>query len=295
LRETLSLSVFPQASGGNLNPRPPCRLHLLKATAAPVACVIRRGPSNWFHVALWRHEEGVVDHGAWTKIKLYPERCGLSPDGTRLVVFALGGEWGAYFAVSKAPWLHALAAWSTVGTWTTGADIEADGTLVLAGCAGDAPFHGEYPGSVTCLPIDTHWVRARLFRELRTGWAPVALRQGGRELLEPSPWTADLPAPLSAHPDSVVAVKPNPRSADRVLVVVSLYERHREYYLLDGADLTGLEDVVFAEWDAAGKLLVATRSGKLRVLDPSLTTRWEYDMDSAEAAPTPAPAWSRAW
>ncbi len=273
----------------------PCRLHLLKATEAPVACVIRRGPSSWFHIALWHYDAGIVEHGAWTKIKLYPERCGISPDGKRLAVFALGGEWGTYFAVSRAPWLHALAAWRTVGTWTTGADFEPDGTIVLAGCSGETPLHGAYPDPVVCQPIDTHWVQARLFRELRTGWELAALKRGGVAQRVAEPWVEELPSPIDLHPDSVVATKPAGNSTDRALVLVSLHERHREYYLRDGGRLLELPDVTVAEWATDGRIIAATRTGLLRIHDASLATAWEYDMNTVTPDPAPAPAWATVW
>jgi hypothetical protein len=271
--------------------RPPCRLHLLKAEAAPVACVIRRGPTRWFHVALWDHEARTVDHGAWTRIKLYPERCALSRDGERLAVFALGGEWGPYFAVSRAPWLHALAAWETVGTWTTGAHFHED-TLVLAGCVGPEPFHGEYPDGVACEGTDTRWGLAGMFRELRTGWSLVPVRDTDGAPAEEHHWLDALPAPLATSPDPAVAVRPNPADPRRVLVLVSLWPGQREYYLREGDRILPLPSVTRAEWGTGTEMLVTTDSGHLQVLGKQLETLWEYDMDLPEPEPRAAPEWA---
>jgi hypothetical protein len=62
---------------------------------------------------------------------LYPQRCDLSPDGRYLCYFALKGdstwELGAtYIAISRLPWLTALVAWRTSGTWTRGAHFVTD-------------------------------------------------------------------------------------------------------------------------------------------------------------------------
>jgi hypothetical protein len=267
--------------------RPPCRLHVLAATAAPLACVLRRGPTDWFHVARWRYLDGVVEHGAWTRVKIYPERCGLSPDGSLLGVFALGGEWGPYFAVSRVPWLHALAAWAAAGTWTTGVCFGADGTLELAGCVGPEPRSGTYPGPVARRPVDTHWVRARLQRELSTGWEVV-------EAPWP-PWVHRLPAPLQAHPAAVVARRAPAGRKGEALVVVSLREGHREYYLVGPGAARPLEGIRWAETAREGRLLAATDAGELRVLASDLSPEWTYDMNPPEPDPRPAPEWARRW
>src|SRR2546428_747193 len=64
--------------------------------------------------------------GRLDRSNLYPQRCDLSPDGRWLCYFTLRGKaaWRAgttYVAISRLPWLTALAAWGTCGTWTRGA------------------------------------------------------------------------------------------------------------------------------------------------------------------------------
>src|SRR5262249_44616225 len=72
--------------------RPPCRLHVLLAREAPVAVILRRGPSAWYQVILWRTDRDTFEDGAWFKGRLYEERCDLSPDGELLLYFALQGS-----------------------------------------------------------------------------------------------------------------------------------------------------------------------------------------------------------
>ncbi len=96
--------------------RPAPRLFVIPARDAPVAAVLRRGPSDWYQVLRWDLDRDVVEGGAWFHGRLYEERCDLSPDGELLLYFCHGGRvrpgyTDAWTAVSRLPWLHALALW----------------------------------------------------------------------------------------------------------------------------------------------------------------------------------------
>jgi len=233
-----------------------------------------------------------VTHGAWLRARIYPERSAVSPNGKLLATFILDARphsaWESYFAVSKLPWLHALAAWETVGTWTTGAHFESDRDLLLAGgCVGSLPDHGSYPGDVTFAPVDTRWIRARLFRELRTGWTEVSEGEASR---------AGLPAPIETSPGAVVLTRQSPQKGDgRTLVLVSLRERQREYYVMREGHPTALTEVVSAEWGPDGTILAATGSGHLRMIGPEDDTLWTYDMNRVDPEPRAAPPWATSW
>jgi hypothetical protein len=103
----------------------PPRIYCLIATQAPVAAVFRRGPSKWSHIGRWDLEKGVYESGAWFRGRIFPRRSDISPDGKYLCYFAHKptAQWDigeAYIAVSKLPWLTALHAFGTCGTWTRG-------------------------------------------------------------------------------------------------------------------------------------------------------------------------------
>ena len=108
---------------GNVSIRP--RLFGIPAAEAPVVAVLRRGPSDWFQLGKWSIDKMTYEPGAWLHGRVYPQRCDLSPDGRYFVYLAFKPDstWAVgstYNAVSKLPWLHALAAWATVGTWSSG-------------------------------------------------------------------------------------------------------------------------------------------------------------------------------
>jgi hypothetical protein len=132
------------------------RVFGIGATAADVVAVLRRGPSGWSHVGRWDIAARRYEPGSWLHGTLYPQRCDLSADGRYLCYFALKSnstwELGAtYVAISRLPWLTALAAWRTPGTWTRGAHFVADAGRCDLGppdaghpdSGGDRPVGGE--------------------------------------------------------------------------------------------------------------------------------------------------------
>src|SRR5215218_9709560 len=112
------------------------RLFGIPATRAPVVAVIRRGPSGWCHVGRWDTVALTYEAGSWMHGVLYPQRCDLSPDGRWLSYFVLksSAHWApgaTYHAISRLPWLAALAAWGTDGTWTRGLAFVAPGAAAF--------------------------------------------------------------------------------------------------------------------------------------------------------------------
>ncbi|MGR9037855.1 MAG: hypothetical protein ACU83O_14925, partial [Gammaproteobacteria bacterium] len=101
------------------------RIYCIPAAEAPVAAVFLRGPTDWSHVGRWNLAERRYELGGWLAGRLFPRRSDLSPDGRLLGYFAHkpGADWKhgeTYVAVSKLPWLTALYAFGTCGTWSRG-------------------------------------------------------------------------------------------------------------------------------------------------------------------------------
>ena len=118
------------------------------AAAAPVAVVIRRGPASWAQVTLWNTERDVFTRGTWFRGRIFGEKCDLSPDGELLVYAAYKGSrfrtgyTASWTAVSRTPWLHALALWPTGTTYGGGGRFIDNRRLTLRG-ATDA--HADHP------------------------------------------------------------------------------------------------------------------------------------------------------
>lgn len=101
--------------------------------------VIRRGPSSWTQLVLWRTDGDTFEEGAWLRGRIYPEKCDLSPDGELFVYAAFQGSrlrgktTDSYTAVSRPPWLHALALWPMGTTYGGGGRFVGKRALVLRG------------------------------------------------------------------------------------------------------------------------------------------------------------------
>ena len=113
-----------------MKPTPPPRLALLRASRRPVGLVFRRGPSKWVEAIRWDFRTDAFDRGHWFHGRIYERRSDLSPDGEFLVYFASqfnresikpeSDYTYAWTAVSRAPWLTALALWPKGDCWWGG-------------------------------------------------------------------------------------------------------------------------------------------------------------------------------
>jgi hypothetical protein len=262
--------------------------------------VIRRGPSRWTHIGRWDVEAGVYEPGAWARARIYPERCDLSPDGRWLAYFTLRGasrpDWNAgttFVAISRLPWLTALAAWSTCGTWSRGVHFVDDRRVWELGepDAGDAAPCRQKFGMKVTVPL-------AFACEHRRGWSESA----------DSPPRAARGA-WDERVDGLTMRKPQPGSRDTTdLTARGYYAAFRSklpgddfdfrYAVSAGNSSVELEDVQWADWDRRGRLLVATTDGRLQIRsgDPlDLQVEWEYDLTGIAPAPQPPPPEASRW
>lgn len=274
------------------NTRVPPRIYCIVATRAPIAAVFRRGPTQWSHVGRWDLASGSYESGAWLGGRIFPRRCDLSPDGRLLCYFAhkpsAGWKHGeSYVAVSKLPWLTALHAFGTCGTWTRGYYFTEDGAC-------DNVEDSRLPISYGLRSISP----AQFATERRRGW---------KETPDSPPYDAD---DSWDQRRNARMMKRQP-GGDHLLCVESLGWAGGEFGVdqaVDGlrvaysleydGDLTLLDDVQWADWDRDGHLLVATRAGRLQVrrLGAQRTEHtFEEDLSLLEPNPEPAPSWARHW
>jgi hypothetical protein len=117
------------------------------AKHARVAVVVRRGPSSWAQLTLWDTARDVFTEGAWFHGRIFPEKCDLSPNGELFVYAAYKGNRlqtpysDSWTAVSRPPWLHALALWPMGTTYGGGGRFVDDRRLILRGAGAAHPDH----------------------------------------------------------------------------------------------------------------------------------------------------------
>jgi hypothetical protein len=271
------------------------RLYGIAAGDADVVAVIRRGPSDWCAVGRWDVADGTYEHGAWLHGKLYPERCDVSPDGRWLCYFAHhpSATWElgwTYVAISHLPWLTALAAWRTDGTWTRGAHFVPDPAVHELG----APDHGT---------VSFELLGAGLAATAPASYA-VERRRGWSEPPESAPRAAD-DGWDERRAETLRMTKSRPGDDTVRLEVTGGFAAFRSggysqrvaYQVVEAAGSSPLAGVQWAEWARDGRLLVATDDGTLE----TRSTPWlEADavvaeLAGTEPAPRDAPPHARRW
>lgn len=103
----------------------PARIHPILARESPTGVVIRRGPAREVAVIGWDRKTDEFAVGQWMRGRIYERRCDLSPDGKHLIYFAMGTPRtpetrATWTAISRAPYLKAVAFWSKGDAWNGG-------------------------------------------------------------------------------------------------------------------------------------------------------------------------------
>jgi len=231
---------------------------------------------------------------------MYPRRCTLSPDGDLLHYNALKprplGDWSTFRAVSRLPWVTALAAWRTYGTYTAPLAVRTNGS----GEKSEPPFHGDCPDKVR---FDVRIL-------------PDHYRLTGREdrwerVTDPSHYLEGISTRNIAWTAKTLVLVSSSADGHKLVLV------YRGHHFDDGAASPAIEgavvdyflespdgalvplDAMVANWDAHGRLLMADRKGLLRihlVERGQLESKWEADLNRFTPNERgPAPEWAKSW
>jgi hypothetical protein len=108
-------------------------LFAIVARRAPVAVIFRRGPSKQVLLVKWHLDSDKLEYGQWLKGRIYERRCDLSPSGNLLIYFAASFKPSLYSwtAISKPPFLTALALWPKGDAWGGGGMFESETSVQL--------------------------------------------------------------------------------------------------------------------------------------------------------------------
>lgn len=285
----------------------PPRLYCIVAKDAQVAVVFRRGPSHWWHILRWDLDRHEIQPGAWFRGWLYPRRSDISPDGKFLHYFALkhgkrAEAWldRTYSAVSKLPWLRALAAWKEYGTWTMGYHFRGAREQRPPDADIGAPNIGALPASF----VDVfQLIRNDVYAfpvERAHGWNVHPAARSAFSTILP---VQELETPC----ERCVLSKDQPEGVARLFLIHDgssdqrqwIENRHADFALQCSASApTILPGAAWADWDHRGRLLTATTTGFLRITevrDAEQRIVWEQSLLDMTPNPEPAPPEAHTW
>ena len=263
-----------------------CWLLVFLARDANVGVILRRGPSKRWHVTLWDTERDRFTKGQWFHGQMYPERCDLSPDGKLFIYFAGkhrrrdedAGYGSTWIAVSRPPYLTALALWPIGDTWG-GDSVFLDNNTVriatstLSWGAISHPAHPKGPLNV----VEAHSLpksdaRRDAAPSCRSGWLTVSPAGTWKKIC------GDL---------TLETTREFRGGHDR-----SFYHVYRVL----GHPLATFE-AQWADWDQKGRL-VATVGGRVlagKLAKTRVLWRQLIALNEEKPAPMEAPHWAQRW
>lgn len=285
-------------------PRPPARLFAILAREAPVGVIFRRGPTEWTRLIRWDTANDTFEPGHWFRGSIYTGESDLSPDGKLLVYHAAKwGKWSAYYealqagdlkgqresmehwtAISKPPWLTALALWPPYLTYGGGFFASNRQVVLYLPHEGLRPFPDKRPRGVKVSSDDDWKGDPSLFT---CGWTVTYYWQYDK----PKVWR-------TPH----VREKPRPGGGPTLVHTIDYRSKAKwpdRYELRKGdGSLEELPGADWANWDKAGRLVYAA-AGKLwardavkRRLQPP---RELADFNAMEPEAIPPPDWAKSW
>ncbi|MBU0591649.1 hypothetical protein KKF81_06235 [Candidatus Micrarchaeota archaeon] len=145
-------------------------LYAILARKVPVAVIFRRGPSKQVLLIYWKTNSDEFYIGQWLKGRIYPEACDLSPMGDKLLYFAgkFKGKYDTWTAVSRPPFLTALALWPKGDCWGGGGLFKNENIVIITHRPNEMKLaEGSIPKKIK---IECGWSQKNKSRLVRDGW-----------------------------------------------------------------------------------------------------------------------------
>lgn len=268
---------------------PQVTLYALLARAAPVGVIFRRGPSKRVLLIKWDTKSDTFLEGQWFKGRIHEWDCDLSPCGDMLLYFATKykGPFHTWTALSRPPWLTALALWPLGDTWY-GGGLFLDGKTVYQNHPEGRTELAEGFSLPRRMKVQTpaqgaEYCPTATSRLLRDGW--VRKRRAGREVYEKS----------FCFDASCI------RSLRRDWSGRAFGETEHESLDGGGQSSVPLGRTEWADWDRKGDILFA-RGGKLFRLKPDKKKMFHAenavelaDFSDLRFTERAAPDWALRW
>jgi hypothetical protein len=225
--------------------------------------------------------------GQWFKGRIYEKRCDLSPDGTKLIYFAqkinrrtLNDPKYSYAwtAISRPPYLTALALWRKGDCWNGGGLFETNSRVWLNHAEGGGAHPDKQPRELEVL----HKIDQR-------GEDDTVL---DKRLDTESRFITDSPE-IRERPS------PDGRFLLRMRMTIRGFAAVYDFaYQATGGEMTPIEGAEWADWDQRGRLAFV-RAGKLFAAKPSSGLDGQgqelADFNAQEPVSLKSPEWARHW
>jgi len=282
---------------------PPCRLFVVLARNAPIGVIFRRGPSGCVQLVKWHTDTDEIERGQWFHGRIYEKRCDLTPNGELLVYFAAKRSESqqsnleyttAWTAISKPPYLTALALWPKGDSWHGGGLFRNNKRLLLNHRPDVAKPHKDHvPQNLQVDPNpEAYGEDSPIYdmRLMRDGWE---LRQELETHKIKYGFVTDQPEIYSKrHPKLLINLLMLNSMIEYRLVSNYSLELHESKapYSVDGAE--------WADWDQQGRLVYASE-GKLFAADVDITGAYNpvqiADFNDDKPTQVPPPEWATNW
>ena len=277
--------MAPDRAKAEAGTTPSTRIWGILARRAPVAVLFRRGPSQWFEVIRWDLETDQFDRGAWHRGRIYVRRCDLAPNGDLLAYFCNDFRnrntdyTYAWTAVSRPPWLTALALWPKGDCWNGGGIWLSSRHLLLNHPEGMRAHAAHQP----------HGLRVDAATWGRGEDSPIF-----HERLKLAKWTCEREAhrlpdvKYGWSPETWVRSTSDGRTL-RMTETVTNLRLHRSYELADESGDSLSLSADWADCDRSGRVL-HSRGGSLYADGVQVA---DFSADAPD--PRPSPPWAHHW
>jgi hypothetical protein len=286
-------------------------MFVLLARQASVGVILRRGPTQWWRVTLWEMRRDGFERGQWFRGRIYPDKCDVSPDGKLFIYFAgkfrpravAKGYGRTWTAVSRPPYLTALALWPIGDTWGGHGVFFDDRTVLVATSSPSfgAKYHPDHPPGPLRVVEYCSLKKGDPRRDAVPGW-----RSGWKGILPPTQSNRNYPryaawrktsGGLTLEREAVHRGSWGEMDYEEYLPHPS---RRRSLYTLHRPDgePVALFEAHWADWDQQGRL-VATVGGRVfagkLTKDRRLLWRQLAAMNEEQPTRMEAPGWAQRW
>src|SRR5215831_1314687 len=284
----------------------PARLFMIFARNSSTAVIFRRGPSKWVQLIKWNTKTDTFEHGQWFNGRIYERRADLSPDGSLLIYFAQkitarskkDTEYTyAWTAISRPPYLTALALWPKGDCWHGGGLFKSAKVVLLNHKPEVARPHKKHKPHRLMLVIPN--------KQAHGEDDPIFSQR-----LERDGWELKLPWQIENHgyPKLFHTIQPEVREKFNV-GCTHVIRLTRSIECLDYAEefgvrstkqsvVTEIDRASWVDWDQQGRLVFA-RDGKIFAGsmedNGALNEKQLFDFNQSKPEPLPAPECATKW